>query len=63
MAFFANGLPTVLKGGWAEYVLGGQTERAGGGIVQVIGLVRLKAKIELRDLTYKLDVAACWWGP
>ena len=35
--------------------LGYRPSGRGGVIVRVIGLVRLKAKIELRDLTYKLD--------
>ncbi len=38
-----------------EHVFGVQTKRAGRLIVRVIGLVRVKTKIGLRNLAYNLD--------
>jgi len=42
-----------------EHVFG-TSEAAGNLIVRVIGLVRVKAKVGLRNLAYNLDDTACW---
>jgi len=38
-----------------EHIFGVEAKRAGSLIVQVIGLVRMKAKVGLRNLAYNLD--------